>query len=49
MKKADGTTENIKVTVGISDDFYTEIKDGALSVGAEIVENSKYVKYINLF
>lgn len=40
VKKADGTTENVKVTTGISDDFYTEIKDGKLSEGAEIVENS---------
>ena len=40
VKKVDGTTENIKVTTGISDDFYTEIKDGKLSAGDEIVENS---------
>ena len=40
VKKVDGTTENVKVTTGISDDFYTEIKDGKLSAGDEIVENS---------
>ncbi|CBK73948.1 hypothetical protein CIY_11070 [Butyrivibrio fibrisolvens 16/4] len=38
--KKDGTTENVTVTTGISDDFYTEIKDGKLKEGAEIVENS---------
>ncbi len=40
VQKKDGTTENVTVTTGISDDFYTEIKDGKLKEGAEIVENS---------
>lgn len=40
VQKADGTTENVTITTGISDDFYTEIKDGKLKEGAEIVENS---------
>jgi len=38
VQKADGSTKNVTVTVGISDDFYTEIKDGKLKEGDVIVE-----------
>lgn len=38
VQNADGTTKNVNVTVGISDEFYTEIKDGTLKEGDLIVE-----------
>ncbi len=38
VQQADGTTEDVVVTTGISDDFYTEIKDGSLKEGDVIVE-----------
>ncbi len=38
VQKADGSTKNVTVTVGISDDFYTEIKDGKLKEGDVILE-----------
>ena len=38
VQNADGTTKNVNVTVGISDEFYTEIKDGTLKEGDVIVE-----------
>ena len=38
VQKADGSTKNVTVTVGISDDFYTKIKDGKLKEGDVIVE-----------
>lgn len=38
LQNTDGTTENVTVNVGISDDFYTEIKDGSLKEGDVIVE-----------
>ncbi|SEA73577.1 Barrel-sandwich domain of CusB or HlyD membrane-fusion [Pseudobutyrivibrio sp. ACV-2] len=38
VQNADGTTENVNVTTGISDEFYTEIKDDSLKEGDVIVE-----------
>ncbi|SFH54180.1 Barrel-sandwich domain of CusB or HlyD membrane-fusion [Pseudobutyrivibrio sp. OR37] len=38
VQKADASTKNVTVTVGISDDFYTEIKDGKLKEGDVIIE-----------
>ncbi len=38
VQNADGTTKNVNVTTGISDEFYTEIKDGSLKEGDIIVE-----------
>ncbi|MCR5581457.1 MAG: efflux RND transporter periplasmic adaptor subunit [Pseudobutyrivibrio sp.] len=40
VQKADGTTENVTVEVGISDDFYTQITGGSLAEGDTIVEKS---------
>ena len=40
VQKKDGTTENVKVEIGLSDDFYTEITDGNLKEGSTIVEDS---------
>ena len=39
VQKDDETTENVNVTVGISDDFYTEITDGDLKENDIIVES----------
>ena len=39
VQKDDETTENITVSVGISDDFYTEITDGDLKENDIIVES----------
>lgn len=38
VQNANGSTKNVTVTPGISDDFYTEIKDGKLKEGDVIVE-----------
>lgn len=38
--KADGTTENVPVQVGISNEFYSEITESTLKEGAKIVEDS---------
>ncbi len=40
VQQADGTTTNVKVETGISDEFYTEITGGQLKEGQEIVEAS---------
>ena len=40
VQNADGTTKNVSVTTGISDDFYTEITGGDLKETDVIVENS---------
>ena len=39
VQKADGSTSNVTVNPGISDDFYTEIKDSSLTEQDTIVEN----------
>lgn len=38
VQKANGTTENVTITTGISDDFYTEIKEGTIKEGDTILE-----------
>ena len=38
VQNANGSTKNVTVTPGISDDFYTEIKDGKLKEGDVIIE-----------
>ena len=38
VQNADGSTKNVTVTPGISDDFYTEIKDSKLKEGDVIIE-----------
>ncbi|MBR5636282.1 MAG: efflux RND transporter periplasmic adaptor subunit [Pseudobutyrivibrio sp.] len=40
VQQQDGTTKNVKVETGISDEFYTEIIGGELKEGQEIVEAS---------
>ncbi|MBE5910827.1 efflux RND transporter periplasmic adaptor subunit [Pseudobutyrivibrio sp.] len=40
VQKADGKTENVTVTTGIADDFYTEITGGDLKDGDLIVEST---------
>ena len=40
VQQADGTTTNVKIETGISDEFYTEITGGQLKEGQEIVEAS---------
>ena len=38
VQNANGSTKNVTVTPGISDDFYTEIKDSKLKEGDVIIE-----------
>ncbi|MBR1623147.1 MAG: HlyD family efflux transporter periplasmic adaptor subunit, partial [Pseudobutyrivibrio sp.] len=38
LQNSDGTTKNLTVVTGISDDFYTEIKENSLKEGETIVE-----------
>ena len=38
LQNSDGTTKNVTVETGISDDFYTEIKENLLNEGETIVE-----------
>ncbi len=40
VQKADGTNSNVNITVGIADDFYTEITGGDLKEGDVVVEAS---------